>query len=228
MTSPGLGGREVPSRSGRRTDVFEGVRNVSGGEVAGLVVAVFWAVLVAFLAVVLVRLAEALREATRLVAGVREQTVPLLGEAAGAVRAAGARLERADTVTPAVTSVVKADAATAATAAATGAREVREVREVREARVVAAGASALSSTVSSAFDGPLAKVAALGYGLRYAVHQQGDGAQAARRAPGRGRSSARTARAIRAARAVRARTAIAAPRAELGRGGGRSTRRSKG
>jgi len=61
---------------------------VSGGEVAGLVVAVFWAVLVTLLAVVLVRLAAALREATALVAAVAERTVPLLDEAAETLRAA--------------------------------------------------------------------------------------------------------------------------------------------
>ncbi|WP_189130173.1 DUF948 domain-containing protein [Wenjunlia tyrosinilytica] len=72
---------------------------MSGGEVAGLIVAVFWAILVAFLAVVLVRLARALRETTRLVAGVADQTVPLLGEAATTLRRTGVQLDRVDAIT---------------------------------------------------------------------------------------------------------------------------------
>ena len=38
--------------------------HVSGGEVAGILVAVFWAILVSFLAVALVRLAQTLRATT--------------------------------------------------------------------------------------------------------------------------------------------------------------------
>jgi Bacterial protein of unknown function (DUF948) len=74
-------------------------RSVSGGEVAGLVIAVLWAVLVAFLAVVLVRAARALRETTRLVAGIADQTVPLLGQAATTLRRAGVQLDRVDAIT---------------------------------------------------------------------------------------------------------------------------------
>ena len=48
---------------------------VSGGEVAGILVAVFWAILVSFLAVALARLAQTLRATTELVADVTEQAV---------------------------------------------------------------------------------------------------------------------------------------------------------
>jgi uncharacterized protein YoxC len=72
---------------------------VSGAEVAGLVVAVFWAVLVAFLCVVLTRTAGALKETTRLVAGIADQTVPLLGQAAVTLRKAGTQLDRVDSIT---------------------------------------------------------------------------------------------------------------------------------
>lgn len=112
---------------------------------AGLIVAVFWAILVSFLAVALVRLAQALRQATRLVADVTERAVPLLGQASEALRCAHAQLDRVDTITA----------------------------DVREA---AANASALSSTVASAFGGPLVKVAAFGYGVRRAVSRQAKGA----------------------------------------------------
>jgi uncharacterized protein YoxC len=66
--------------------------------VAGLLVAVFWAILVSFLAVVLVRLAQTLRAATKLVSGVTEQAVPLLGEASATVRSAQSQLERVDAI----------------------------------------------------------------------------------------------------------------------------------
>ncbi len=65
---------------------------------AGLLVAVFWAILVSFLAVVLVRLAQTLRAATKLVSGVTEQAVPLLGEASATVRSAQSQLERVDAI----------------------------------------------------------------------------------------------------------------------------------
>ncbi|MCE7079711.1 DUF948 domain-containing protein [Streptomyces sp. ST2-7A] len=111
---------------------------MSGGEVAGLLVAVFWAILVSFLAVVLTRLAVALRAATRLVEDLTERAVPLLGEATDTVRSAQSQLDRVDAI----------------------AGDIREVT---------ANASALSTTVSSTFGGPLVKVAAFGYGVRRAL-----------------------------------------------------------
>ncbi|WP_309238001.1 DUF948 domain-containing protein [Streptomyces albidus (ex Kaewkla and Franco 2022)] len=111
---------------------------MSGGEVAGLLVAVFWAILVSFLAVVLVRLAQTLKAATKLVTGVTEQAVPLLGEASATVRSAQTQLDRVDAI----------------------ATDVQEVTS---------NASALSSTVSTTFGGPLVKVAAFGYGVRRAL-----------------------------------------------------------
>lgn len=112
---------------------------------AGLLVAVFWAILVSFLAVVLARLAQTLKAATRLVANVTEQAVPLLGEASVTVRSAQAQLDRVDAI----------------------AADVQEVT---------ANASALSSTVSTAFGGPLVKVAAFGYGVRRALGRRSPGA----------------------------------------------------
>ncbi|NGO69214.1 DUF948 domain-containing protein [Streptomyces boncukensis] len=124
---------------------------MSGGEVAGLLVAVFWAILVSFLAVVLARLAQTLRAATKLVTGVTEQAVPLLGEASATVRSAQTQLDRVDAI----------------------ATDVQEVTS---------NASALSSTVSTAFGGPLVKVAAFGYGVRRALARKpGAGADAPRR-----------------------------------------------
>ena len=108
---------------------------------AGLLVAVFWAILVSFLAVVLVRLAQTLKAATKLVTGVTEQAVPLLGEASATVRSAQTQLDRVDAI----------------------ATDVQEVTS---------NASALSSTVSTTFGGPLVKVAAFGYGVRRALSRK--------------------------------------------------------
>ncbi|GAA2553347.1 MULTISPECIES: DUF948 domain-containing protein [Streptomyces] len=114
------------------------MHTVSGGEVAGILVAVFWAILVSFLAVALARLAQTLRATTRLVADVTDQAVPLLADASAAVRSAQTQIERVDAI----------------------ASDVQEVTS---------NASALSTTVASAFGGPLVKVAAFGYGVRRAV-----------------------------------------------------------
>ncbi|MEW1659332.1 MULTISPECIES: DUF948 domain-containing protein [unclassified Streptomyces] len=115
---------------------------MSGGEVAGILVAVFWAILVSFLALVLVRLAQTLKATTKMVSQVSEQAVPLLADASETVRSAHTQLARVDAI----------------------AADVQEVT---------ANASALSSTVSSAFGGPLVKVAAFGYGVRRAIGKKG-------------------------------------------------------
>ncbi|WP_258053095.1 DUF948 domain-containing protein [Streptomyces sp. Ru73] len=115
---------------------------MSGGEVAGILVAVFWAILVSFLALVLVRLAQTLKATTKMVSDVSEKAVPLLADASETVRSAHTQLARVDAITS-------------------------DVQEVT------ANASALSSTVSSAFGGPLVKVAAFGYGVRRAIGRKG-------------------------------------------------------
>ncbi|MBL1096554.1 DUF948 domain-containing protein [Streptomyces coffeae] len=109
---------------------------------AGILVAVFWAILVSFLAFALVRLAQTLKATTRLVDEVTEQAVPLLSEASATVRSAHTQLARVDSI----------------------AADVQEVTS---------NASALSSTVSTAFGGPLVKVAAFGYGVRRAIGRKG-------------------------------------------------------
>lgn len=99
---------------------------MSGGEVVGLVFAVFWAVLVCFLAFVMVRLAQVLREATRMVAGITEQTVPLLGEVTATVTTTNDQLAKVDTITTHVQSVTaNANALSSAFAATLGGPLVR-------------------------------------------------------------------------------------------------------
>jgi hypothetical protein len=95
------------------------IGNVSGGEVAGLIVAVFWAILVSFLAVALVRLAQTLRRTTELVAAVTEQAVPLLGEASEALRSAHTQLDRVETITSDVAEVTANASALSSTVAST-------------------------------------------------------------------------------------------------------------
>ncbi len=92
---------------------------MSGGEVAGLIVAVFWAILVCFLGYVLVKLGQVLREATRLVAGVSEQTVPLLGEVTATVTTTNAQLAKVDAITTNVQTITTNATALSSTFAAT-------------------------------------------------------------------------------------------------------------
>src|SRR5947209_16823738 len=94
---------------------------LSGGEVAGLIVAVFWAVLVFFIAVVLVKLGKVVVETGKLVSGVTDQTVPLLGEMTTSVVHVNAELERVDAITANVQSITtNASALTAVFAATLG------------------------------------------------------------------------------------------------------------
>jgi uncharacterized protein YoxC len=79
--------------------VVQASGGLSGGEVAGLIVAVFWGVLVCFLAYVLVKLGKVIGEAAKLVTGVADQTVPLLGEVTTSVVHVNAELTRVDTIT---------------------------------------------------------------------------------------------------------------------------------
>ncbi|WP_069814097.1 DUF948 domain-containing protein [Streptomyces sp. TP-A0874] len=92
---------------------------MSGGEVAGILVAVFWAILVSFLAVVLVRLAQVLRAATLLVSEVSERAVPLLNEASATVRSAQSQLDRVDAITTDVQEVTSNASALSSTVAST-------------------------------------------------------------------------------------------------------------
>ncbi|WP_128976410.1 DUF948 domain-containing protein [Streptomyces roseicoloratus] len=92
---------------------------MTGGEVAGILVAVFWAILVSFLAVVLVRLAQTLKATTKLVADVTDQAVPLLADASQAVRSAQTQLDRVDSIASDVQEVTSNASALAGTVAST-------------------------------------------------------------------------------------------------------------
>ncbi|MER5931443.1 DUF948 domain-containing protein [Streptomyces sp. NPDC002054] len=92
---------------------------MSGGEVAGILVAVFWAILVSFLAVVLARLAQTLKATTKMVAEVTEQAVPLLADASTTVRSARTQLDRVDAIASDVQEVTSNASALSSTVAST-------------------------------------------------------------------------------------------------------------
>ncbi len=95
------------------------MRTVSGGEVAGILVAVFWAILVSFLAVALARLAQTLKATTKLVADVTDQAVPLLADASSAVRSAQTQIDRVDAIASDVQEVTSNASALSSTVAST-------------------------------------------------------------------------------------------------------------
>lgn len=72
---------------------------LSGGQLAGLIVAVFWAILVCFIALALLKLARLLQETTKLVSELGDQAGPLLDDMARAVEQAGEQLDRTDVIT---------------------------------------------------------------------------------------------------------------------------------
>ncbi|WP_055493010.1 DUF948 domain-containing protein [Streptomyces sp. TP-A0356] len=92
---------------------------MSGGEVAGIIVAVFWAILVSFLAVALARLAQTLKATTKLVADVTDQAVPLLAEASTTVRSAQTQIDRVDAIASDVQEVTSNASALSTTVAST-------------------------------------------------------------------------------------------------------------
>jgi ABC-type transporter Mla subunit MlaD len=87
--------------------------------VAGILVAVFWAILVSFLAVALVRLAQTLKATTKLVADVTDQAVPLLADASSAVRSAQTQIDRVDAIASDVQEVTSNASALSTTVAST-------------------------------------------------------------------------------------------------------------
>jgi predicted PurR-regulated permease PerM len=92
---------------------------VSAGAVVGLIFAIFFAIGVIFLCFVLLRLAEVLREATKLVTGITQETVPLLGEITATVLTTNQQLSKVDTITDNVSNISTNASALASTFSAT-------------------------------------------------------------------------------------------------------------
>ncbi|MCW2665059.1 MAG: hypothetical protein JWN57_21 [Frankiales bacterium] len=78
---------------------------LTGGQVAGLIVAVFFAILVLVLCLVLIKLGRVVEETQRLVAGITDKTVPLLGEVTTSVTHVNQELVRVDAITSNVQSI---------------------------------------------------------------------------------------------------------------------------
>ena len=93
--------------------------SVSFGAIVGLVFAVIFAVLVGFLALVLVKLGQVLAEATRLVNGITEQTIPLLTEVTTSVSHVNDQLVRVDAITGNVQTLTQNASALSSVFAAT-------------------------------------------------------------------------------------------------------------
>ena len=92
---------------------------MSAGAVVGLIFAIFFAIGIIFLCFVLIRLAEVLREATKLVSGVAQETVPLLGEITATVVTTNQQLSKVDTITDNVSNISTNASALASTFSAT-------------------------------------------------------------------------------------------------------------
>lgn len=71
---------------------------LTGGQLAALIVAVFWAILVCFLAVVLVRLTRVLTETSKIVAELAERTGPLLDDVSKAVTRANTQMTEVEAI----------------------------------------------------------------------------------------------------------------------------------
>ena len=80
---------------------------MSPGEVAGLIVAVAWAVLVLFLSYVLIKLGGTLKELTRVVGEVGDSTVPVLQEVTATVATTNVTLASVDEITGNVSSITR-------------------------------------------------------------------------------------------------------------------------
>jgi len=72
---------------------------LTGEQVAGLIVAVFWAILVCFIAYALLKLARLLTETAKMVSELGEQAGPLLDDMTRTVERANEQLGRTDVIT---------------------------------------------------------------------------------------------------------------------------------
>ncbi len=123
---------------------------MTAGEIAGLIAAIAFVALVAFAAVPLLKLGRVLEEVRLAVRDVGHESVPILTELQGTVRATNAELEKL--------SLVTEDASTV----------------TRNATVVSQNAAQLTTLFSATLGGPLVKTAAFTYGVRKAI-RGGDG-----------------------------------------------------
>lgn len=118
---------------------------MTAGEIAGLVVAFAFVALVAFAAVPLLKLGRVLEEVRLTVRDLGHESVPILTELQGTVRATNTELEKLSVVTDDVSAVT------------------------RNATLVTQNAAQLTTLVSATLSRPLVKTAAFTYGVRKAI-----------------------------------------------------------
>ncbi|HEV2452047.1 MAG TPA: DUF948 domain-containing protein, partial [Streptosporangiaceae bacterium] len=118
---------------------------MSAGELAALIAAAFWAAGVCVAAYVLIKLARLLTAATSFLTGMRESTGTLIDQAQAAIDRTREQLDRTDAITANMDQV---------------SADVAELTE---------HVSALAGLARGLTAGPVAKVAAVTYGVRRAI-----------------------------------------------------------
>ena len=82
------------------------VAAVDGGDIALIILAAFWGLLVLFLCIVLFRTASVLESTKTLIDGIRQETVPLLSEVKGSVERTNRELDRVDGMLESASAIV--------------------------------------------------------------------------------------------------------------------------
>ena len=118
---------------------------MSVGEIAGLIAAIAFVVLVALFAIPLLKLGRVLEELRLAVRDIGHESVPILTELKGTVSATNSELEKLSLVTEDVSRVTK------------------------NATVVSENAAQMSQLFSATLGGPMVKTAAFSYGVRKAM-----------------------------------------------------------
>lgn len=119
------------------------------GEIAGLIAAIAFAILVILFAIPLLKLGRVLEEVRLAVRDIGHESVPILTEMQGTVRATNEELARL--------SVVTADLA----------------KVSQHATVVSENAAQMATLFSATLGGPMVKTAAFTYGVRKAIRSDG-------------------------------------------------------
>lgn len=123
------------------------------GDVAALIAAVVFAILVGFLARVLWKLGGAVEDLRVSIQGVTGKTLPLIGEVTTTVGHTNHQLEKVDGITTRVGAITESGAQ------------------------VAGNVSTLTSVFATTLGSPLIRVAAFSYGVREAVAARREGRQ---------------------------------------------------
>ncbi|MFV0461539.1 MAG: DUF948 domain-containing protein [Actinomycetales bacterium] len=121
------------------------------GDVAALIAAVVFALLVGFLSRVLWKLGGAVDDLRETIQGVGGKTMPLLGEVTTTVGHANHQLEKVDTITTRVSAMTESGVQ------------------------VAGNVSTLTALFTATLGSPMIRVAALSYGLREALAARREG-----------------------------------------------------